>query len=98
METNSDSNKATSSFKATSLKCLNGEIYKKREILYSYLNLLNLMFSTRIRDSEIFSQWKRSLNVIDKCLNFSFIEKNKHPFKAKVKDVDNIGRLVVIDS
>jgi len=84
--------------KATSLKCLTGKNYQKREILYHFLNELNLMLSNRFKENEIFSQWKNSLNIIDQYLHFSFMNNSNVVFKAIVKDVDETGRLVVIDS
>lgn len=83
---------------ATSLKLLTGKIFDKRKVLYDFLNNLNKMLSKDFNEEEVFGEWKKSLGIMGKIINFSFIDNEKITLKAKVEDIDNIGRLIIKDS
>ena len=83
---------------ATSLKLLTGKIFDKKKVLYDFLNNLNKMLSKDFNEEEVFGEWKKSLGIMGKIINFSFIDIEKITLKAKVEDIDNIGRLIIKDS
>ncbi|MBM31563.1 MAG: biotin--[acetyl-CoA-carboxylase] ligase [Chloroflexi bacterium] len=84
--------------KATSLKFLTGKTFDKRKILYGFLNNLNKMLAKDFNENEVFFEWKNSLGILGKIINFRFIDNEKITLKAKVEDIDDIGRLIIKDS
>ena len=62
------------------------------------MNNLNKMLSKDFNEEEVFGEWKNSLGIMGKIINFSFIDNEKITLKAKVEDIDNIGRLIIKDS